>query len=169
MEWDDQAPADDEGQLSASDTLEDRGLDDALDEGYSPPEHIAARPRSGPPRPRIEQGGSLDPRAAGVVETAARERGLEVAAGAPEAGERAHLVDGGVQRRRVRAKALECQRRRHGPRAQERVRIVQRQRRQRARERVRARQRDGLSRAERIIADDAHHEVRERGEVGLPE
>jgi hypothetical protein len=32
---------DDEGQLSASDTLEDRGLDDALDEGYSPPE----RPR----------------------------------------------------------------------------------------------------------------------------
>ena len=32
---------DDEGQLSANDTLEDRGLDDALDEGYSPPE----RPR----------------------------------------------------------------------------------------------------------------------------
>jgi hypothetical protein len=31
----------DEGQLSKEDTLDDRGLDDALDEGYSPPE----RPR----------------------------------------------------------------------------------------------------------------------------
>ena len=34
--WD-PAP-DDEGQLSAEDTLSDRGLADALDEGYSPPE-----------------------------------------------------------------------------------------------------------------------------------
>jgi len=34
---------DDEDQLQAEDTLDDRGVDDVLDEGYSPPEH----PRGG--------------------------------------------------------------------------------------------------------------------------
>ena len=37
--WDRTDDEPDEGQLSAADTLEDRGLDDALDEGYSPVEN----------------------------------------------------------------------------------------------------------------------------------
>ncbi len=37
--WDRTDADPDEGQLSVADTLEDRGVDDALDEGYSPPEN----------------------------------------------------------------------------------------------------------------------------------
>lgn len=39
---------DDEDQLSAEDTLVDRGTDDVLDEGYSPPERPWARGAFGP-------------------------------------------------------------------------------------------------------------------------
>ncbi|BBX19048.1 hypothetical protein CRI77_23495 [Mycolicibacterium duvalii] len=39
---------DDENQLSAEDTLIDRGTDDLLDEGYSPPERPWARGAFGP-------------------------------------------------------------------------------------------------------------------------
>lgn len=39
---------DDEDQLSAEDTLVDRGTDDLLDEGYSPPERPWARGAFGP-------------------------------------------------------------------------------------------------------------------------
>ena len=39
---------DDENQLSAEDTLVDRGTDDLLDEGYSPPERPWARGAFGP-------------------------------------------------------------------------------------------------------------------------
>jgi hypothetical protein len=37
--WDRTDDEPDEGQLSTADTLVDRGVDDALDEGYSPPEN----------------------------------------------------------------------------------------------------------------------------------
>jgi hypothetical protein len=60
-EWDDQA-SDDEGQLSASDTLDDRGLDDALDEGYSPPENYRGVTAFGVTAAEAEQGESLDER-----------------------------------------------------------------------------------------------------------
>ena len=39
---------DDENQLSSEDTLIDRGTDDLLDEGYSPPEHPWGRGAFGP-------------------------------------------------------------------------------------------------------------------------
>nr|WP_090344344.1 DUF5709 domain-containing protein [Mycolicibacterium malmesburyense]CRL75793.1 hypothetical protein CPGR_03704 [Mycolicibacterium malmesburyense] len=39
---------DDEDQLSSEDTLIDRGTDDLLDEGYSPPEHPWGRGAFGP-------------------------------------------------------------------------------------------------------------------------
>ncbi|OBB37319.1 DUF5709 domain-containing protein [Mycobacterium sp. 852002-51961_SCH5331710] len=39
---------DDEDQLSSEDTLIDRGTDDLLDEGYSPPERLWARGAFGP-------------------------------------------------------------------------------------------------------------------------
>ena len=38
---------DDEDQLQAEDTLDDRGLDDVLDEGYSPPERYSTLIREG--------------------------------------------------------------------------------------------------------------------------
>jgi hypothetical protein len=52
-------PPDDEGQLSVADTLDDRGLDDALDEGYSPPEHPRGMTRFGVTAAEAEQGESL--------------------------------------------------------------------------------------------------------------
>jgi hypothetical protein len=39
----------DDNQLQPEDTLIDRGIDDALDEGYSPPERPCGRGASGPP------------------------------------------------------------------------------------------------------------------------
>jgi hypothetical protein len=53
---------DDEGQLSAEDTLEDRGLDDALDEGYSPPERPRGVEAFGTTAVEEQQGESLDQR-----------------------------------------------------------------------------------------------------------
>ncbi|MEV8514729.1 DUF5709 domain-containing protein [Dactylosporangium sp. NPDC051484] len=53
---------DDEGQLSAQDTLSDRGLDDALDEGYSPPEKPRGLNAFGVTQAEAEQGESLDRR-----------------------------------------------------------------------------------------------------------
>jgi hypothetical protein len=52
----------DEGQLSAQDTLSDRGLDDALDEGYSPPEKPGGLNAFGVTQAEAEQGESLDRR-----------------------------------------------------------------------------------------------------------
>jgi hypothetical protein len=55
---------DDEGQLSAEDTLSDRGLEDSLDEGYSPPEKPRALNTFGVTQAEAEQGESLDQRIA---------------------------------------------------------------------------------------------------------
>jgi hypothetical protein len=55
---------DDEGQLSAADTLEDRGLDDALDEGYSPPENYRGVTAFGVTEVEALRGESLDQRLA---------------------------------------------------------------------------------------------------------
>ena len=104
-----------------------------------------------------------------LVETAPCQRVLEIAAGAPQARVRPHPVDRGVQRRRIRAEALEGQPGRCGERRQERVRIVQRERRETRCERVRAGQCDRLARRERLVAEDAGHQVRERGEIRLSE
>jgi hypothetical protein len=54
----------DEGQLSADDTLEDRGLDDALDEGYSPPENYRGSTAFGVTAEEASVGESLDQRIA---------------------------------------------------------------------------------------------------------
>jgi hypothetical protein len=54
--------ADNEGQLSVGDTLNDRGLDDALDEGYSPPESYRGSTAFGVTEAEAEQGESLDQR-----------------------------------------------------------------------------------------------------------
>ncbi|WP_432976951.1 DUF5709 domain-containing protein [Dactylosporangium sp. CA-233914] len=51
---------DDEGQLSAQDTLSDRGLDDSLDEGYSPPEKPRGVTAFGVTQAEAERGESLD-------------------------------------------------------------------------------------------------------------
>jgi hypothetical protein len=61
LERDDQA-SDNEGQLSVGDTLDDRGLDDALDEGYSPPENYRGSTAFGVTETEAEQGESLDER-----------------------------------------------------------------------------------------------------------
>jgi hypothetical protein len=53
---------DDEGQLSAEDTLSDRGLADSLDEGYSPPEKPRGVTAFGVTQAEAEQGESLDRR-----------------------------------------------------------------------------------------------------------
>ena len=58
--WD-PAP-DEEGQLSAEDTLSDRGLEDSLDEGYSPPEKPRGLNAFGVTQAEAEQGESLDQR-----------------------------------------------------------------------------------------------------------
>jgi hypothetical protein len=61
LERDDQA-SDNEGQLSVGDTLDDRGLDDALDEGYSPPENYRGSTAFGVTEGEADQGESLDER-----------------------------------------------------------------------------------------------------------
>ena len=53
---------DDEGQLSADDTLVDRGLDDALDEGYSPPERPRGLDAFGTTAAEQQQGETLEQR-----------------------------------------------------------------------------------------------------------
>ncbi|MDG6102597.1 hypothetical protein Daura_42260 [Dactylosporangium aurantiacum] len=58
--WD-PAP-DDEGQLSAEDTLSDRGLADALDEGYSPPEKPLGLNAFGVTQAEAQRGESWDRR-----------------------------------------------------------------------------------------------------------
>src|SRR5215475_9940356 len=60
--WDFTDEEPDEGQLSAADTLEDRGLDDALDEGYSPPENYRGVTAFGTTAAEMERGESLDER-----------------------------------------------------------------------------------------------------------
>lgn len=60
--WD-PAP-DEEGQLSAEDTLSDRGLVDALDEGYSPPEKPLGLNAFGVTQAEAQQGESWDQRIA---------------------------------------------------------------------------------------------------------
>jgi hypothetical protein len=55
---------DDEDQLQAEDTLVDRGVDDVLDEGYSPPEHEPAHLRHGMTREEQREGETLDERLA---------------------------------------------------------------------------------------------------------
>ena len=57
----DPAP-DDEGQLSAEDTLSDRGLADALDEGYSPPEKPLGLNAFGVTQAEAQRGESWDQR-----------------------------------------------------------------------------------------------------------
>jgi hypothetical protein len=56
-----------EGQLSADDTLDDRGLDDALDEGYSPPERYRGSTAFGVTANEALVGESLDQRIAQEV------------------------------------------------------------------------------------------------------
>jgi hypothetical protein len=51
-----------EGQLSADDTLDDRGLDDPLDEGYSPPERYRGSTAFGVTAAEARRGESLDQR-----------------------------------------------------------------------------------------------------------
>jgi hypothetical protein len=55
---------DDENQLQPEDTLLDRGVDDALDEGYSPPEKWSAAQRFGNTPYEEEVGETLDQRIA---------------------------------------------------------------------------------------------------------
>ncbi|TDD48288.1 hypothetical protein E1263_33555 [Kribbella antibiotica] len=55
---------DDEDQLQAEDTLNDRGVDDVLDEGYSPPEKWSAGEGFGTTADEALQGETLDQRIA---------------------------------------------------------------------------------------------------------
>jgi hypothetical protein len=55
---------DDEDQLQPQDTLNDRGVDDLLDEGYSPPEKWSAGEGFGTTADEAVQGESLDQRVA---------------------------------------------------------------------------------------------------------
>jgi hypothetical protein len=55
---------DDEDQLEPEETLDDRGVDDVLDEGYSPPEHEPAHLRHGMTREEQRAGETLDERLA---------------------------------------------------------------------------------------------------------
>lgn len=55
---------DDEDQLQPEDTLVDRGVDDALDEGYSPPERWSAAERFGNTVEEQRRGETLDQRIA---------------------------------------------------------------------------------------------------------
>ena len=55
---------DDEDQLQPEDTLDDRGIDDVLDEGYSPPDREPAHLRHGMTREEQRQGETLDERLA---------------------------------------------------------------------------------------------------------
>ncbi|TCC26406.1 DUF5709 domain-containing protein [Kribbella sindirgiensis] len=58
---------DDEDQLQASDTLNDRGVEDLLDEGYSPPEKWSAGEGFGTTADEALQGETLDQRIAQEV------------------------------------------------------------------------------------------------------
>ena len=55
---------DDEDQLQPEDTLDDRGVDDVLDEGYSPPDREPAHLRHGMTREEQRAGETLDERLA---------------------------------------------------------------------------------------------------------
>jgi len=55
---------DDEDQLQSEDTLDGRGLDDVLDEGYSPPDREPAHLRHGMTREEQREGETLDERLA---------------------------------------------------------------------------------------------------------
>ncbi len=55
---------DDENQLQPEDTLVDRGVDDALDEGYSPPERWSGAERFGNTVAEQHEGESLEQRIA---------------------------------------------------------------------------------------------------------
>jgi hypothetical protein len=55
---------DDENQLQAEDTLDNRGLEDVLDEGYSPPDHEPAHLRHGMTRDEQRAGETLAERLA---------------------------------------------------------------------------------------------------------
>lgn len=55
---------DDEDQLQPEDTLVDRGVEDVLDEGYSPPDHDPGVDRFGTTAFEEEQGETLDQRLA---------------------------------------------------------------------------------------------------------
>src|SRR5262245_41274186 len=57
-------PVDDEDQLQPEDTLVDRGVDDVLDEGFSPPDHLPASHRYGFTGAEEQAGESLDQRLA---------------------------------------------------------------------------------------------------------
>jgi hypothetical protein len=59
-----QQVVDPEDQLEAEDTLDDRGLDDVLDEGYSPPDREPAHLRHGMTRDEQRAGETLDERLA---------------------------------------------------------------------------------------------------------
>jgi hypothetical protein len=59
-----QQSVDDEDQPGAEDWMLDRGLDDPLDEGYSPPEHEPAHLRHGMTREEQREGETLDERLA---------------------------------------------------------------------------------------------------------
>lgn len=58
---------DDEDQLQAEDTLDDRGVDDILDEGYSPPERWSAGEGFGTTADEALEGETLDQRLAQEV------------------------------------------------------------------------------------------------------
>ncbi|MGO4255830.1 DUF5709 domain-containing protein [Marmoricola sp. RAF53] len=55
---------DDEDQLQPEDTLDDRSLEDVLDEGFSPPEREPSHLRHGTTREEMRAGPSLDERLA---------------------------------------------------------------------------------------------------------
>jgi hypothetical protein len=55
---------DDEDQLQPEDTLDGRGVDDVLDEGYSPPDREPAHLRHGMTREEQREGETLDERLA---------------------------------------------------------------------------------------------------------
>ncbi len=55
---------DDETQLQPEDTLDDRGIDDILDEGWSPPDREPAHLRHGMTREEQREGETLDERLA---------------------------------------------------------------------------------------------------------
>ena len=58
---------DDDDQLQPEDTLVDRGLEDALDEGYSPPDRPVAVDKFGTTAAEAEEGETLDMRLAEEV------------------------------------------------------------------------------------------------------
>ncbi|MFD6999904.1 DUF5709 domain-containing protein [Streptomyces mirabilis] len=66
---------DDAGLLDVSDTLDDRGVDEALDEGYSPPEKPWGVEHTGVTAAERQRGESLDERLAEEVPDIAGEDG----------------------------------------------------------------------------------------------